>query len=67
MTGHAAGDGVDRVLDVDAAFLEHVGELTDVVLRLRDGRVARLSRRYRVCASSATRPLRKRARKAARA
>jgi hypothetical protein len=33
-------------------------------LRLRDGRTARVSRRYRVCGKAVTRPLRKRARKA---
>ena len=34
---HAARDGVDRVLDVDALRLEQLGELAHVVLRLRDG------------------------------
>ena len=34
---HAAGDGVDRVLDLDALLLELVGEFADAVLRLRDG------------------------------
>jgi hypothetical protein len=33
-------------------------------LRLRDGRVVRLRRRYRVCAGTRTLPLRKRARTA---
>ena len=36
MAGHAAGDRVDCVLDVDTALLELVGELADRVLRLRD-------------------------------
>ena len=36
MARHAAGDGMDRVLDVDALLLEQLGELAHVVLRLRD-------------------------------
>ena len=36
MSGHAAGDGMDRVLDLDAFFLELVGEFAYAVLRLRD-------------------------------
>ena len=36
VAGHAAGDRVDRVGDVDALLLEQLGELADVVLRLRD-------------------------------
>ena len=36
MARHAAGDGMDRVRDLDALRLEQVGELADVVLRLRD-------------------------------
>ena len=36
MPWHPPGDGVDRVLDVDAALLEEVRELAHVVLRLRD-------------------------------
>ena len=35
--GHAAGDRVDRVLDLDALGLEQVGHLLDRVLGLRDG------------------------------
>ena len=37
MPGHAAGDGMDRVLDVDAPLLELGRELAHGVLRLRDG------------------------------
>ena len=36
VAGHAAGDRVDRVLDLDAFLLELVGQLADRVLRLRD-------------------------------
>jgi hypothetical protein len=36
VAGHATGDGVDRVLDVDAALFEDVGELADGVLGLGD-------------------------------
>ena len=37
MARHAAGDRVDRVLDVDALLLEQLREVAHVVLRLRDG------------------------------
>ena len=37
MARHPARDRVDRVLHVDAALLEDLGELTDAVLRLGDG------------------------------
>ena len=37
MSRHAARDGMDRVADVDALRLEELGELTHVVLCLRDG------------------------------
>ncbi len=37
MPRHAAGDGVDRVLDLDALLLEQLGQLAHVVLRLRHG------------------------------
>ena len=36
MSRHPARDRVDRVRDLDALRLEQVGELADVVLRLRD-------------------------------
>ena len=36
VAGHAAGDRVDAVDDVDAPGLEHLGQLADRVLRLRD-------------------------------
>jgi len=34
--GHPAGDRVDRVLDLDATFLQLVGQLPGGMLRLRD-------------------------------
>ncbi len=37
VAGHAAGDGVDRVADGDAALLQLVGDLLDRVLGLGDG------------------------------
>ncbi len=37
MPRHPPGDRVDRVLDVDAALLEQLGQLADRVLRLGDG------------------------------
>ena len=37
VAGHASGNRMDRVLDGDAALLELVGELLDLVLRARDG------------------------------
>ena len=37
MPGHAAGDGVDRELDVDAALGQLIVELVHAVLRLRNG------------------------------
>ena len=36
MPGHPAGNRVDRVLHVDAARLEELGQLADPVLGLRD-------------------------------
>src|SRR5207247_5304514 len=37
VAGHAAGDGMDGVLDLDAALLELVGELLQRMLSLGDG------------------------------
>ena len=37
MPRHPAGDGMDRVLDVDAALLEQFGQLADGVLGLGHG------------------------------
>ena len=37
VTRHPAGDGMDRVADLDAALLEQVGQLAHVVLGLRHG------------------------------
>ena len=37
MAGHAAGDRVDRVQDLDAALLERRGEVGDRALGLGDG------------------------------
>ena len=35
--GHPAGDGVDGVVDLDAALEQHVDQLPQRVLRLGDG------------------------------
>ena len=47
MPGHPAGDRVDRVLHVDAALLEELGQLADRVLGLRDREAVARARRSR--------------------